>query len=114
VLQRASFFWWDNSPAAVGSPIYEALHSAAAKLSSFACTKLGPRTAIVAIVQVQQLEDGSDEPASLNLLSLCWPMRREKPKPRKETARADLGQTEAELEKAGKERMDHMQGEKSK
>ncbi len=38
----------------------------------------------------------------------------EEPKPRKETVRGDLGQTEAELEKAGKERMDHMEGEKRK
>jgi hypothetical protein len=36
------------------------------------------------------------------------------PKPKKETVRGDLGQTEAELEKAGKERMDHMEGEKPK
>ena len=36
----------------------------------------------------------------------------EAPKPTKETARGDLGQTEAELEKAGKERMEHMEGEK--
>jgi hypothetical protein len=35
-------------------------------------------------------------------------------KPRKETVRGDLGQTEAELEKAGKERMKHMEGEKPK
>jgi hypothetical protein len=27
--------------------------------------------------------------------------------------RGDLGQTEAELEKAGKERMEHMEGEKA-
>jgi hypothetical protein len=32
----------------------------------------------------------------------------EEPKPTKETVRGDLGQTEAELEKAGKERMEHM------
>jgi hypothetical protein len=36
----------------------------------------------------------------------------EEPKPTKETVRGDLGQTEAELEKAGKERMEHMEGEK--
>jgi hypothetical protein len=38
----------------------------------------------------------------------------EEPKPRKKTVRADLGQKEAELEKAGKERMEHMEGEKPK
>ena len=38
----------------------------------------------------------------------------EEPKPRKETMKGDLGQTEAELEKAGKERMEHMGGEKPK
>jgi len=38
----------------------------------------------------------------------------EEPKPTKETVRGDLGQTEAELEKAGKERMEHMEGEKAK
>ena len=38
----------------------------------------------------------------------------EEPKSRKETVRGDLGQTEAELEKAGKERMEHMEGEKPK
>jgi hypothetical protein len=35
-------------------------------------------------------------------------------KPSNETVRGDLGQTEAELEKAGKERMDHIEGEKPK
>jgi hypothetical protein len=38
----------------------------------------------------------------------------EEAKPRKETVRGDLGQKEAELEKAGKERMEHMEGEKPK
>jgi hypothetical protein len=38
----------------------------------------------------------------------------EEPKPTKEIVRGDLGQTEAELEKAGKERMEHMEGEKAK
>jgi hypothetical protein len=38
----------------------------------------------------------------------------EEPKPRKETVRGDLGQTEAELEKAGKERMEHMEGKEPK
>jgi hypothetical protein len=38
----------------------------------------------------------------------------EEPKPTKETVRGDLGQTEAELEKAGKERMEHMEGEKAR
>jgi hypothetical protein len=38
----------------------------------------------------------------------------EEPKPTKEAVRGDLGQTEAELEKAGKERMEHMEGEKPK
>ena len=38
----------------------------------------------------------------------------EEPKPPKETMRdeGDLGQREAELEKEGKERMEHMEGEK--
>jgi hypothetical protein len=36
----------------------------------------------------------------------------EEPKPTKEAVRGDLGQTEAELEKEGKERMEHMEGEK--
>jgi len=38
----------------------------------------------------------------------------EEPKPREETVRADLGQKEAELERSGKERMEHMEGEKPK
>jgi hypothetical protein len=38
----------------------------------------------------------------------------EERKPRKDTARGDLGQTEAELEKTGKERMEHMEGAKPK
>ena len=38
----------------------------------------------------------------------------DEPKPTKETVRGDLGQTEADLEKAGKERMEHMEGEKPK
>jgi hypothetical protein len=68
----------------------------------------------VAVVRAQQLEDGSDEPASINLLSLCCRCAEEEPKPMKETVRGDLGQTEAELEKTGKERMEHMEGEKPK
>jgi hypothetical protein len=40
--------------------------------------------------------------------------REEEPKPRKETVRGDLGQTEAELEKAGEEQMEHMEGEEPK
>jgi hypothetical protein len=36
----------------------------------------------------------------------------EEPKPRKEAVGRDLGQTEAQLEKAGKERLEHMEGEK--
>jgi len=38
----------------------------------------------------------------------------EEPKAAKEPVRGDLGQTEAELEKAGKERMEHMQGNKAR
>ena len=38
----------------------------------------------------------------------------EEPKQGKETVIGDLGQTEAELEKAGKERMEHMEGEEPK
>jgi hypothetical protein len=38
----------------------------------------------------------------------------EEPQPRKETVRGDLGQKEAELEKKGKERMQHMEGERPK
>ena len=33
-------------------------------------------------------------------------------KPPKETVRGDFGQPEAELERAGKERMEHMRGER--
>jgi hypothetical protein len=35
----------------------------------------------------------------------------EEPKRTKETAKGDLGQTEAKLEKAGKDRMEHMERE---
>jgi hypothetical protein len=52
----------------------------------------------------------------MNLLrSICclFAGRCAEEEPTKETVRADLGQTEAELEKAGKERMEHMEGEKA-
>jgi hypothetical protein len=45
------------------------------QLSGLACAKLGPRTARRHRA-ARQLEDGSHELASINLLSLCWPMRR--------------------------------------
>jgi hypothetical protein len=35
-------------------------------------------------------------------------------KPTKDGARGDLGQTEAEMEKSGKERMEHMEGKKAR
>jgi hypothetical protein len=38
----------------------------------------------------------------------------EEPEPKKETVKGDLGQAEAELEKAGKERMEHMEREEPK
>jgi hypothetical protein len=66
----------------------------------------------VAVVRAQQFEDDR-----MNLLrSICCLFAgrcaEDEPKPTKETVRGDLGQTEADLEKAGKERMDHMEGEK--
>jgi hypothetical protein len=85
------------------------------ELSSFAYAKFGSdHERRVAVVRAQQLEDGS-----MNLLrSICCLFAgrcaEEEPKPRKETVRGDLGQTDAELEKAGKERMEHMEGEKPK
>jgi hypothetical protein len=68
----------------------------------------------VAVVRAQQLEDDR-----MNLFrSICCLFAgrcaEDEPKPTKETVRGDLGQTEADLEKAGKERMEHMEGEKPK
>ena len=75
----------------------------------------------VAVVRAQQLEDDR-----MNLFrSICCLFAgrcaEDEPKPTKETMRGeapvsegDLGQTEATLEKAGKERMEHMEREKPK
>jgi hypothetical protein len=67
-------FLWDNECVYV-QPQLEVSSTAVSRceLSSFAYVKLGPRTAPF---EFGQLEDGWDEPASINLLSLCRPMRR--------------------------------------
>lgn len=68
----------------------------------------------VAVVCEPAMEDGS-----MNLLrSVCCLFAgrcaEEEPKQGKETVIGDLGQMEAEVEKAGKERMEHMEGEEPK
>jgi hypothetical protein len=66
----------------------------------------------VAVVRAQQFEDDW-----MNLLrSICclFAARCAEEAPKPTTVRGDLGQTEADLEKAGKERMEHMEGEKPK
>ena len=51
------------------------------------------------------------EPVAINLLSFCWPCAVEEPKTKGTVlSEADLGQTEADLEKTGKDQMSHMEG----
>src|SRR5262245_30049748 len=60
-------------PARVRSEIRS--HPAVSYLASLVLTSDHERR-LLPSCKPQQLEDGSDEPASINRLSLCWPMRR--------------------------------------